>query len=390
MKTLQLFLTFLCSLLFINGYSQSPIFEYKEAGDEAYHIFRTERDKQFIDPSTVVDEEKMYNSLYRMYENYVYLIQNRKAMINDTVFQDIALKLKEDKVYFVNGGIYYHTKQDYIKASDFFLAYWDIPNLRIYKSDDFEQNSERQVIKYYAAISAYQSDDSQRAIVLLNRLISEPYIQNDTYKESDPYELLTLKYQDVNDQENYLKTLSQGMYKFPGNKYFMPSLINEYIKNNDLKGAIKLLDKAIKDNVLNACIANNTKGAIYTEQREEKKAEKAYKEALKKDPECAQTVERLAVLYILIAQDTKDNASQTTNQKRRATLDLKAKKYYEKGLKFLVEHRNLLEKKGATKSEIMPTLYKLQNVYYNLTLFNVDLSEEYDKISNEIEKLCSE
>lgn len=385
MKTTRLLLICLAVLLSLNSYSQFSLLEYKAAGDEAYHSFLEENTKVII--GDVANHEKMYSSLYTMYMNYLPVIQEGKNITDDLTYEDIAVKIKEGRASFVNAGIYYHEKQDYVKAMEFFVAHWDIPSLWIFDANEFDQDVTSQMIKYYAVVCAIQADNSEQTISLLNRLISEPYIQNDTYKESDPYELLANEYQKANDQGNYMRILNYAMRKFPDNKYFLPNLINEFIKNDDLDGAVILLDKALKDGAVDNCTVNSVKGSIYVTKEDRATAEKVYKEALKKDRDCGQALEGLGVLYALIAQDIKEKATMATNRKEQAALDKSVKNNYQKSLGYLVKYKNLLEKNNAEQYDLISVLTKLQNVYYNLTLLGVDYSEQYDKTESEIERL---
>ena len=51
------------------------------------------------------------------------------------------------------------------------------------------------------------------------------------------------------------------------------------------------------------------------------------------------------------------------------------------------KYKDLLKAKNADKFDIRQVAMKLQNVYYNLTLLNVDKNAEYEAIQKELESL---
>lgn len=130
--------------------------------------------------------------------------------------------------YFLNAAIYYDDKKNFSKASSSFEIYCALatspllPKNTISKKDGAYQAS-----IYYSIACAIKSKDSSNAIKLLNRAINETYYTNDTYQESDFYELLAEEYKKIGNFEDYQKTLKIGADKFPRNEYFAPNIINK-------------------------------------------------------------------------------------------------------------------------------------------------------------------
>ncbi|MDR0823471.1 MAG: tetratricopeptide repeat protein [Prevotella sp.] len=368
---------------------------WKVAGDIEYKSFDDERtlemQREILKKGG--NEEKMYIGLYNMYDPYIKAdelgqIPNEKGQVKNKVRKDIVKNMRDGHRFYINGGVFYNDKQDFKKATDFFERYWELPTLAMFedtRADFNEQDSIYQTIKYYAVISAIQSKDHPRSIKLLKKIIAEPYILNSTYKESDVYELLASEYQQIDDSLAYVKALNDGAEKFPGNKYFTPNLINEFIRGGKTAEAIAYLDQAIVNDPSNTCELMGVKASLYAEQKDYTNAEPAYLQAIASNSDCEKALEGLGVLYILQAQDFKEKAGQTTSRSEQAQFDKQTSELYLKSLPYLEKYRNILKERDADyDTEIKPALMKLQNVYYNLSLLNVDKSKEFDAIQKEL------
>ena len=368
---------------------------WKIAGDIEYKAFDDERTLEMQKEITGKggNEEKMYIGLYNMYDPYIKAdelgqIPNEKGQVKNKFRKDIVKNMRDGHRFYINGGVYYNEKRDFKRATDFFERYWELPSLAMFedtKSDFNTQDSVYQTIKYYAVISSIQSADHDRSIKLLKKIIAEPYVQNSTYKESDAYELLASEYQQVNDSLAFVQVLNDGAKKFPGNKYFTPNLINEFIRGGKTAEAMAYLDQAIANDPSNTCELIGVKASLYAEQKNYASAEPAYLQAIAADANCEKALEGLGVLYILQAQAVNENAGQTNSRSEQAQLDKQTADFYQKSLPYLEKYRDLLKARGADFDlDIKPALMKLQNVYYNLSLLNIDKSAEYEAVQKEL------
>ena len=368
---------------------------WKIAGDIEYKAFDDERTLEMQKEITGKggNEEKMYIGLYNMYDPYIKAdelgqIPNEKGQVKNKFRKDIVKNMRDGHRFYINGGVYYNEKRDFKRAADFFERYWELPSLAMFedtKGDFNTQDSIYQTIKYYAVISSIQSADHDRSIKLLKKIIAEPYVQNSTYKESDAYELLASEYQQVNDSLAFVQVLNDGAKKFPGNKYFTPNLINEFIRGGKTAEAMAYLDQAIANDPSNTCELMGVKASLYAEQKNYASAEPAYLQAIATDANCEKALEGLGVLYILQAQDVKEKAGQTNSRSEQAQLDKQTADFYQKSLPYLEKYRDLLKARGADFDlDIKPALMKLQNVYYNLSLLNIDKSTEYEAVQKEL------
>ncbi|MDU1890761.1 MAG: tetratricopeptide repeat protein [Dysgonomonas sp.] len=366
---------------------------WKVAGDIEYKEFDDQRTLEMQKEITGKggDEARMYTGLYNMYEPYAKADElaeqpDEKGKIKNKVRKDLAQRLKEAHRFYINGGVFYNDQKDYKKAADFFERYWELPTLPMFAgTEDFNlQDTTYQTIKYYTVISAIQSKDHPRSIKLLHKIIDEGYVPQTTYKESDPYELLASEYQQKEDSLAYVNILRQGAEKFPTNKFFTPNLINEFIRGGKTAEAISYLDQAIKNDPSSACDLMSVKGTLFADQKDYAKAEEAYKVAINANANCERSLEGIGVLYVLQAQDLKEKAGQTTNRREQAELDQGTADLYNKALPYLEKYRDILKGKNAEDYEIKAALKKLENVYYNLSLLNIDKSKELEAVQKEL------
>ncbi len=362
---------------------------WKIMGDIGNKAFDNERTKAMLGQK--VNDKVMYDGLMESYLPYLKADSigeqpDEKGRVKNRVRNDISTILKVNHPYFINGGVYYNEQGKYSKAADFFEIYWNIPTLPLYNNpaETFSLDSTYQTIKYYAIITAIQAEEHDRALGMLKRATSEPFIENSSYQESDLYELMASEYVYLGDSAKYLETLNIGAEKFPQSKYFIPNLVNVFIREGNTEKAMQYLDQAISNDPSNSCDLNSVKGALLAEQGDFEGAESEYNKALVQDPNCERALEALAVNYILQAQNLKEASIQITDRQQQMANDDKVVKLYQASLAPLEKYTNLLRSREASESEKQSALTKLRNVYYNLSNMGVDKSAELESVEKEL------
>ncbi len=362
---------------------------WKIYGDIGDKEFDNEKTNEMLGKSA--NEKAMYDGLFESYMPYIKAdslgeIPNAKGKIKNKFRKEIQGKLVANHQFYINGGIYYNDKHEYSKATDFFEVYWNIPTLTMFDGmkDAFVLDSTYQTIKYYAIITAIQGEEHDRALRLLKRAANEPFIENSAFQESDLYELMASEYMQLGDTTKYIETLYSGADKFPKSKYFIPNLVNVFIRNGENDKAMEYLDSAIKNDPSNACDLNSVKGALLAEKGDFKAAEQEYRKALEQDPNCERALEQIAVNYILQAQDLKEVTATISDRKEQLENDKKTIELYETSLPFLEKFAASLKERAATQTELDGALMKLRNVYYNLSMMGVDKSSELKEVEEQL------
>lgn len=360
---------------------------WKIMGDIGNKAFDNERTKAMLGQN--INDKAMYDGLMESYLPYLKAdslaeLPDNKGRVRNRVRKDISSILKANHPFYINGGVYYNEQNEYSKAADFFEIYWDIPTLPMFagESNAFVLDSTYQTIKYYAIITTIQAQEHERALKMLERAANEPFIENSAYQESDIYELMASEYINLGDSAKYLEILYEGADKFPKSKYFIPNLVNVFIRNGQTERALEYLDQAILNDPSNACDFNSVKGALLAESGDYTGAEAEYNKALAQDPNCERALENLARNYILQAQAIKEETALMTNRQQMVENDKKSIEFYQKSLPYLEKLEELLKGRNAPESENNGVLLLLRNVYYNLSVMGVDKSAELEAIES--------
>jgi tetratricopeptide (TPR) repeat protein len=363
---------------------------WKVMGDIGNKAFDNERTKEMLGQAS--NEKVMYDGLMESYLPYLKAdslseIPDAKGRVRNRYRKDIAGILRANHQFYINGGVYYNGQGDFKKATDFFEVYWDIPTLPIFdgQKDAFVPDSTYQTIKYYAIITAIQSKDHDRALKMIERATSEPFIENSSFKESDLYELKASEYFSLGDTVNYMRALNEGASKFPSSNYFITNLANFYIRSGESERAIEYLDQAIENDPSNGCDLYSVKGALIAENGDFAGAEAEYNKALEADPNCERALEHLARNFIIQAQNLKEETAMLTNRQQQVENDKKTVEYYQSSLPLLEKLEKLLKERSATESEINNALLLLRNVYYNLSVLGVDKSKELETVESQLD-----
>lgn len=362
---------------------------WKVYGDIGNKAFDNERTNQMLGKQA--NDKVMYDGLLESVAPYIKAdslgeLPDAKGKVKNKFRKDIQGIMRANHPFFINGGVYYNEQKDYAKAADFFETYWDMPSFKMFQDEKnaFVMDSTFQTIKYYAIITAIQSGNHGRALKMLDRAIKEPFVANSAYQESDLYELLASEYIQSGDTAKYVDVLYQGAEKFPQSKYFIPNLVNTFIKQGDNEKAMEYLDKAIANDPANACDLNSVKGALYADKKDYASAETEYNKALAQNPNCERALEALAVNYILQAQDLKEVTATMTDRQKQMANDKKTIEFYQKSLPSLEKYTELLKARNADQTELNAALLKLRNVYYNLSNMGVDKSKELSVIEKQL------
>lgn len=363
---------------------------WKVMGDIGNKAFDNERTNAML--GKPANDKVMYDGLLESYKPYLKAdslaqLPDDRGRVRNRVRKDIAGILRANHPFYINGGVYYNEQKDYNKAADFFQAYWDIPTLPLFEGekDAFVIDSTYQTIKYYAIITAIQAQDHNRALAMLERAANEPFIENSAYKESDIFELMASEYMNLGDTVKYMDALYKGAERFPQSKYFIPNLVNVFIRQGENAKAMEYLDQAIANDPSNACDLNSVKGSLLAEKGDYAGAEAEYKKAIQQDANCERALEALARNYIVQAQNLKEKTATMNDRQQQVANDKQTVIFYQQSLPLLESLEKIQKGRSATEQELNGVLLLLRNVYYNLSTMGVDKSKELEAVEKQLD-----
>ena len=334
--------------------------------------FNAERAKQILGQQP--NEPVMYEALYGIlpYFQKAYELDqlpNEKGKVKPKYTKDIKSILSANHVYLFNGGAYYFDKQEYKKAYDFFNQYVEISELPMFAgTQTAEKDSTFMTVQFYAAVAATQLNNRPLAIAALERA------KGTDFRANDVYQYLCYEYEQAKDSVNLEKTLKEGMEKFPEEKYYLLSLINNYIYSNRNEQAIEYLNTAISKEPNNAQLYD-VMGRVYeTGVKDAAKAEEYFKKALDLDPENADILSNLGRVYYNQAVNKQAEANSINDQQKYQEELSKAKALFEQAMPYF-------EKAHQINPEARDVMTALRGIYYNL-----NMGDKFEAIEAEMNK----
>ncbi len=334
------------------------------AGNIENKQFDIERTKQLLNQAP--NDKVMYEALGAILPYYkkadeLDQLPNEKGKVKPKHRKDIKAIVLANRPYYINGGAYYFEENDYQKAYDFFSDYLNIPNLPMFQGEKFEEDSTYIQIKYYAAISASQMKDSEKAIAAYEDL------KKYDYKSNEVYQFLCYEYEQAKDTVNLIKTLKEGVEKFPDEPYYLLTLINQYIYTNQNDEAIDYLNEAIARKP-NEAQLHDVLGRIYENKKEYPKATECFEKALSLDPNYTDAIGNLGRIYFNEAVEAQSAANMITDNSEYKKAKDKARDLFKKAQPYF-------EKAHQLKPDNRDYMIALRGIYYSL-----DMGDEFDAI----------
>ncbi|GHT34110.1 hypothetical protein AGMMS49574_21010 [Bacteroidia bacterium] len=320
--------------------------------------FSAERMKQMLGQQP--NESVMYGALTNILQyfdkaNELDQLPDAKGKVKAKYTKDIKGILTADHVYYINAGGYYLGERNYAKAYDCFEQYLAIEELPYGKANKTApRDSNYMIAQFYAAVTATQLDDHQKAIAALERAKSTNYNLNEVYQ------YLTEEYNQLKDTVNAEKTLEEGLKKFPEEKFFLLSLINTYIYSDRNDKAITYLNTAIAQEPNNPQLYD-VLGRVYESVKDYDKAEESFNKALSIDPNYTESLSNLGRVYYNQAINKQNEANMLNDNKQYQEEVAKAKDIFRKALPYF-------EKVNKLKPDDREYLIALRNIYYNLNM----------------------
>lgn len=318
------------------------------------------------------DTTKMYNSILEMYKYFLKCdelaqIPNEKGKIKNKFRKENADVMLKSRSNLLNGFVQYLNAGDNNKALDFFQTYSDSRSYPMLADAKLEAQNDTILNQYayYAIAAAYRSGKYD----LVKKFA--PYGVQYEKNASNCMQILAEAYKSEKDSVSYLKTIQDGVKKYPAEKYFLGSIIDYYASHNQNDKAMEFADEQLKSDPNNKFMTF-VKGYLYQTTKDYDNAVVYYEKAVKIDPTYVDAYSNLGLTYVLKAQVLSEKASTNVNSPKYKQDQAAIKALYEKARPYYEKAREL---KPDNKDLWARGLYR---VYYCLNM--APQFEEMEKI----------
>lgn len=140
-----------------------------------------------------------------------------------------------------NGGLYFMSKQDYVRAYTMFNSYVDCACQPLFEGFDYaSKDSWLPKASFYAMYNAFKNGDGDAT------LSHAELARKDTAHLLLTYQCVAETYRMRCDTAAYVATLVDGFNKQPLSKYFFPHLFDVRFNSGDLKAAFEMCNRALE------------------------------------------------------------------------------------------------------------------------------------------------
>ncbi len=346
---------------------------YYVAGQVYYKFYEEEEKKRLTGKTADQDIKDAY--LVKAIDAFAKAAQldempDEKGKVSPKYTKNLKKNLETYSRYLINEGLNNYNEKDYTKAVVLWGKYLEVPSYPIMKSAGIEKDTLYNEIKFYAVDAANRVPELKPTAI---RYMEE--LKTAGYKEQSMYQWLYEEYKSANDTAKFVKTLQDGLKKFPTDMFLMGNLINYYIYSNRTDDAIAYLDNAIKSDPKNSQYYAVKGNLLLNSKKDYDGAIGLFSKAAELDASNALAQAGLGLVYVKKAEDINDKASSIKDNQKYQAERKRAKVEFEKAIPYL-------EKAKQLKPDDIDNLRVLRAAYLRL-----DRGNDYKKIDAEIKAL---
>lgn len=288
-----------------------------------------------------------------------------KAKYDTRTPKNILPKLQEYYLHqpLILAGFSAYEAGDMSKAYDLFMAYVNMPELKIVK--DYPEEAAKMVrdtsyytCLYYAGRFAYEAERYADAIATLDRMNTEHAADNALRKEIIyANEYIYQIYLEQGDTVNAVESIKKSIDLFPEEPWFMQNLINLYINSGQEDKAIEYLDLAINREP-NVGQYYNSKGSILARIGRFDESFAAFAKAIELEPNNALFLESLGFAYVDLGNKLNDDATYLDN-KAYAKAKVEIDAAYKNALPYFEKAYELEPDNDSFKHSLRSLYYRL-------------------------------
>ncbi len=313
------------------------------------------------------DTVAFYNLIYKWQEvalaiDTLDMMPDHKGRVKTQYRKDHAEDLNKLRPNIFYGGTFLIRKGNYDRAFDFFDCYINAAQQPLFSAYDYaKKDAKMSDAAYWACYCGYKS--RKPAMVLKHAELA----MKEEKKAQFTLQYVCEAYQQLKDEENYVKTLSRGFHRFPRYPYFFPRLADYYTMQNRNDSVLAMAEKGLQADGDNTLFLLAKSVALLNLERYEECITSS-KELIKVKEKQPEPYLNIATCYLNQALMVEEENEPRKNHDKLVTLYSEAKPYMEK-------YRTMAP---ADKSRWAPALYR---IYLNL-----NMGKEFDEIDKLMRK----
>jgi len=321
------------------------------------------------------DEEVMYAALQNILPFFLKSAEldqlpNAKGKVSPRFIKDIRSNVRANRPFYINAGLFAYEKKDYKLAYENFKLYGDMPTMDLFKGEKWDvvpNDTTEMQVRYYAGLAAALIPDHPAALEIFNEIKDKGYVENTVFKETDIYQRLSYEYNQMKDTTAFENIIKEGFTKFPGDEYYVSSLINISINSGKFSEAIDYLNQAITQHPEDAQMYD-VLGQVYEADKKTDDALKYMKKALELEPNNTDFLSHIGRVYFNLGVEQRKTADEMTDAAKSKEATNQALDYFRQSLPFWEKIFDLDPKNSGA-------IFALRSVYYSLSM-----SDKYEKM----------
>ena len=335
------------------------------AGLIEHRIYDLEKAKE------IPDYNKMYDALYNAHNYFIKaseldILPNKKGFVSPEYVNDIKKRIRDKEMSLVEGGAYFWDIKLFDKAYKMFDTYVNIPYNDLFKNAAFRPDSSYYRVVFYKGLACSKLRNPRQTISIYESL------KGSGYRESEIYQYITFEYRNMKDMANFERTLIEGANKFPGEEYFVNTLVDFYIRRDNYDDAVTFIDKAIAQNPSPSFY--NIKGRLLENSKKHNEAAFCYIRAIDGDSLYIDAIGNAGRIYYNKAIDILDEAYNKSDEDYDHMMQYEVRPLYQQSLPFY-------ERAYRLNPDERMYYRALRDIYYRLGMMKESdaLTEDYQK-----------
>ncbi len=342
---------------------------YLAAFEVQKKINATENEKAFLKQK--YDTARLFSSIQKMY-NYltrldsVDALPDAKGKVRLKYRKKSAKELMPFRENLLAAGKYYFRKADYNNSYSYLTQYMSCYRQPLFESEVSSiDTTSYPRISYYAATSAYKLHSAPKLFAVAESALC------DTLYSATVQEYMAESYLAAGDTLQWVETLKDGVFRYPGSAYFFAHLVDYYSATERYAEALDFSSSMLEMD--STAFHLYAKGLILYYMQQYDECKELCSKALQCDSLYADAYFTLGSCWCNQADEMRKTLTRKTTAKQLKEDRARTKEYYEQARIYMEKYRTLRpdEKKWA------PVLY---DIYLNLNMGKE--FEEIDAIIN--------